>query len=157
MENFDFKQLQDSFHYDLISGVLTRKSTNRPCKGLDAYGYIQIGYLKKMYKAHRLVWAIVHGEFPKGQIDHINGNRSDNSLNNLRDVTQQQNAQNKTKMNRLNKSGYVGVCWNKRISKWQAAISFNKKITYLGVFSSPEDAHFAYLNAKQKLHPIASH
>jgi hypothetical protein len=157
MENFDIKHLQDSFNYDPITGILIRKSTNKPVKCLDAYGYIQVGYCKKMYKAHRLIWAIVYEEFPKGQIDHINGNRSDNKLANLRVVTQQQNAHNKQSKNRRNKSGYVGVSWNKSSSKWQAAIGSNKKTIYLGVFSTPEDAHLAYLNAKKLWHPTAPH
>lgn len=119
---------------------------------MDMHGYLVAFFNGKIYKVHRLIWAIVHGEFPKGQIDHINGNRSDNRLCNLRVVTQQQNAHNKQRDKR-NKSGFTGVCWNKKASKWQAAISVNSKTIYIGVFSTPENAHLAYLNAKKVFHP----
>jgi len=153
MHNIDISKLREAFDYNPDTGVLIRKSTNRPSKGLDSYGYIQLGYCKKMYKAHRVIWAIVHGEFPKGHIDHINGNRSDNRIQNLRVVTQQQNSHNHQKINKKNKSGFRGVCWNGRASKWQAAISVNSKTIYIGVFSTPEDAHLAYLYAKKIYHP----
>ena len=155
MHNIDITQLREAFTYDPNSGDLVRKSTGRPSKGLDAYGYIQLGYRKKMYKAHRLIWAIVYGEFPKGQIDHINGNRSDNLLCNLRVVTQQQNLYNK-QIHKNNSSGFTGVCWNKKCSKWQSSISVKGSNIYLGVFDCPEEAHLAYIKAKFIHHTISA-
>lgn len=155
MNNFDFNNLRQSFTYDCESGVLTRTRTNKLANSMDVQGYLVAFFNGKIYKVHRLIWAIVHGEFPKGQIDHINGNRSDNRLCNLRVVTQQQNSHNK-QWDRRNKSGFTGVCWNKKASKWQAAISVNSKTIYIGVFSTPENAHLAYLNAKKVFHSSSS-
>ena len=120
---------------------------------MDVHGYVVVFFNGKIYKAHRLIWAIVHGELPKGHIDHINGNRSDNRIQNLRVVTQQQNSHNQQNINKRNKSGFRGVCWNRKSSKWQASISVNSKTIYIGVFSTPENAHLAYLDAKKVYHP----
>lgn len=155
MNNFDYNQLKASFLYDAKTGVLTRTRTQKPAKSLDVYGYIQVGYLGKIYKAHRLIWAIVYGTFPEGVIDHINGNRSDNRLDNLRIVTRQQNSHNQKNPHKTNKSKHLGVCWNKRSSKWQAGISVNNKTIYLGVFETVEQAHNAYVEAKKIYHPSA--
>jgi hypothetical protein len=152
MSDFDFNLLKDSFRYDAESGFLTRVSNNKIVNSKDAYGYIQVGYMKKMYKAHRLIWAIVYGKFPIGHIDHINGIRFDNRLTNLRSVTHQQNIHNQKNPNKKNKSGYLGVCWNKKAKKWQAEIQVNNKNKYLGVFESLIDAHNAYISAKQIYH-----
>jgi hypothetical protein len=153
MNNFDFNNLRQSFTYDCGSGVLTRTRTNKAANSMDVHGYVVVFFNGKIYKAHRLIWAIVHGELPKGHIDHINGNRSDNRIQNLRVVTQQQNSHNQQNINKRNKSGFRGVCWNRKSSKWQASISVNSKTIYIGVFSTPENAHLAYLNAKKVYHP----
>ena len=155
MKNFDFELLRKSFTYNQYDGTLIRLSTGKPVIGLDAYGYIQLGYKKRMYKAHRIIWAIVYGVFPDGHVDHINGNRADNRLNNLRTATHQQNVHNRCKPAKTNQSGYLGVCWNKRASKWQAGIHVNGKSVYIGIFNTPQEAHEAYLNFKKVLHPSA--
>jgi hypothetical protein len=155
MTKFNFEQLRTAFTYYPQSGVLIRNSNGNSMDGLDAYGYVQVWHKGKMYKAHRLIWAMLHGEFPDGQIDHINGVRHDNRTDNLRVVTQLQNAQNKPKQFKTNTSGFKGVCWNKRSKKWQSSISVNSKTVYLGVFEHPEFAHQAYLEAKKIHHPTA--
>jgi hypothetical protein len=86
-------------------------------------------------KAHRVIWAMVHGEWPKGEIDHINGQRDDNRLVNLRCVTRAENARNRARMKR-NTSGRTGVYWQGRCGKWVASING----TYLGIFERFEDA-----------------
>lgn len=153
MSEFDFNLLRKSFDYDIDSGILTRTRTNKVVKTLDAYGYIQVGYLGKVYKAHRLIWAICYAKFPYGYIDHINGMRSDNRLCNLRDVSKQENSHNQKKPNKRNTSGYLGVCRNKKLNKWQSEISVNGRSIYLGLFNTPEEAHQAYLEAKKIYHP----
>jgi hypothetical protein len=155
MDKFDFKDLRESFTYCPNKGTLIRNSNGNAMKGTDAYGYVQVGYRGKMYKAHRLIWVIMHNEFPNGQIDHINGVRHDNRACNLRVVTRQQNAHNKQNRAINNKSGYTGVCWNKKVSKWQASISVNRVNIYLGIFTTPELAQEAYLVAKKIYHPSA--
>lgn len=153
MNNFDFNNLRKSFTYDSESGVLTRTRNNKPVSSVDVNGYVVAFFEGKIYKAHRLIWAIMHGAFPPHQIDHINGVRHDNRFKNLRAVTQLENAQNKQHKFKTNTSGYRGVCWNARSKKWQATISVNSKTIYIGVFSNPENAHLAYLNAKKVYHP----
>ena len=157
MNNFDFNNLRQSFIYDGESGVLTRTRNNKPANSMDVHGYVVVFFQGKIYKAHRLIWAILHGAFPSGQIDHINGVRHDNRTKNLRVVTQLQNAQNKPNRFKTNKSGYRGVCWNARAKKWQAGIHANGASIYLGVFDTPELAHQAYLEAKKTHHPSAPH
>lgn len=106
-----------------------------------------------LHQAHRLAWLYVYGEWPKQHIDHINGNPSDNRIENLRDVSPQINAQNKRKIMVTNKSsGFLGVTFCKKAQKFQAQITFNKKCFYLGLFDDPKEAHLAYLKAKRKIH-----
>ena len=107
-------------------------------------GYINI-WLFKSYKAHRLIWLYVNGEFPSKEIDHINGIKSDNRICNLRAVTLQENQKNKSKP-KSNTSGHVGVYWHKNNKNWRAAICVNNKKIALGSFINIEDA----IDARQK-------
>lgn len=102
-------------------------------------GYIEIAILQKTYKAHRIAWALHHGHFPEMFIDHINGNKSDNSIANLRVVDKRENGVN-TKIHSNNKSGTSGVCWCKRTNRWEAYIRDGKKKVALGRFELLEDA-----------------
>jgi len=97
-----------------------------------------------MLKVHRLIWFIHYGELPNFTIDHINGNRSDNRIVNLRDVTVQENNKNRKKKS-------TGVFFNKNRSKWQSYICSNNKTTYLGIFDKKEDAIKARLIAEKDL------
>lgn len=114
-------------------------------------GYLQIGFALYRDRAHRLAWLYVHGEMPK-VIDHINGNRLDNRLCNLRNVTQQENVQNYRVIPKHNSTGYLGVSYYKAGKKFSACVSNNYKKIHLGYFDNPEIAHQAYLTAKRKLH-----
>lgn len=152
-------ELYELFHYDKYSGIFTRK-TNRKNAPLGSkagslhkhLGYVQIRVKSKLYLAHRLAWLYVTGEWPRFQIDHINGNRSDNRIDNLRDVTVQENARNRQKT--LAKTGLLGVV--KSGSGFKATIGVSGKNVYLGTFQSQLDAHKAYLNAKKIYHKINS-
>jgi len=92
---------------------------------------------------------MTNGFWPFGEIDHINGNRSDNRLCNLREATHQQNCMNRSRALN-NKSGYVGVSWHSKGNKWQAHISVAGKSIYLGLFENVEDAHNARIEAAKK-------
>ena len=116
----------------------------------NKFGYITIGVKKKVYKAHRLAWVYVHGVWPDGLIDHINGRKDDNRLCNLRVVGLSGNAQNLHRPNKRNKSGFLGVIWFQ--NKWRASITINRKTHWLGDYSTPEEAHQAYVEAKRKHH-----
>ena len=126
-------------------GVIAGKFGN-----LEKTGYIRVKLLNKKYLAHRLAWFIVHKKWPEGQIDHINGNRSDNRIVNLRVVGQSGNAQNRRVKQKNNQSGYFGVYVSG--SRWRAQIRINKKLKHLGLFDTPELASEAYLNAKRIMH-----
>ena len=119
------------------------------CK--NSRGYPKGRIWGKHYFAHRVIWAMARDAWPIDQIDHINGDPSDNRIANLRACTHAQNMQNQ-RIGRSNTSGLKGVSWSIAASKWKAKISNNKKVHYLGVFENIEDAHAAYAAAAKKLH-----
>jgi hypothetical protein len=111
---------------------------------LRADGYIGIYLNKKYLFAHRIIWEIFNGAIPKGLvIDHINGNRSDNRIENLRICTFQQNHFNRGKQSN-NKSGFKGVSWHKQKQKWVAQIKIDGRNKFLGYFVDPEKAYEKY-------------
>ena len=152
------EQLKNVLDYAPDTGVFTWAI--RPSKAVKSgftagclekrIGYITIGIAKRVYKAHRLAWLHVYGQWPKGLIDHINGNKSDNRIDNLRDVFADGNSQNVRKPNKRNKSGFMGVIWYQ--NKWRASMSVNGKSKWLGDYATPEEAHQVYLEAKRKYH-----
>lgn len=105
----------------------------------DAEGYQQIKIDGSVYRAHRLAVYLAYGEPPIGEVDHINGVRSDNRLENLRVVSCQQNSRNR-KIPAGNKSGVVGVCWISARGKWMAHIGSGERQQNLGYFDEYEDA-----------------
>lgn len=109
-------------------------------------GYWSISVNKSVRYAHRAAFAWVNGRWPKGQIDHINGNKKDNRIANLREATSQQNTAN-SKRRSDNTSGFKGVRKARLPGKWWAYIYVNGKDIYLGTYESPESAHQAYLKA----------
>lgn len=135
--NFQYRTLRGAYH------------AGAPCGTVTKDGYISIHIYNKTYRAHRLAWLYVYGEWPNGFLDHINLVRTDNRIANLRIATPSQNNANQPLTSR-NSSGFKGVTWNKRSGKWQAAIKVSGKSFYLGLFDSPEDAHDAYLKAAKE-------
>jgi hypothetical protein len=112
-------------------------------------GYLTVSLLHYPRLAHRLIWLIVHGQWPSNCIDHINGLRDDNRLINLREATGQENQQNRGKT-KNNKSGHIGVYQDKY--GWTSEITVDWKRIKLGRFGTFEDARDAYLIAKKKFH-----
>jgi len=148
----------DRLAYDPDTGafVWRRSTSNRKPAGavagsLRRNGYVHIKLGGKSYPAHRLAWRIVHGLWPAHQLDHINGVRSDNRIVNLREATQAENLQNRSRLAN-NTSGYPGVTYHVRKRAWQAQIDAGGKRFYLGRFADPAAAHAAYVEAKQRLH-----
>ena len=100
-------------------------------------------------KSHRVVWAIVHGEWPSQHIDHIDGDRSNNRIDNLRDVTHATNHRNVRKKSN-NTSGFTGVSWSSKANKWRAHIKVDFRQINLGHFCRIEDAVSARLAAEKR-------
>lgn len=117
-------------------------------------GYVRVNIAGCRVLAHRLAWAFHNDGFPSAQIDHINGDRADNRISNLRVVTNGQNGQNRRKFSK-NRSGLAGVTQRTRNS-FQAVICVDGKSAYLGSFKTAQDAHAAYMKAKSAMHPYAS-
>lgn len=124
--------------------------TGRKAGTVDDNGYIKIVIHGIDFKAHRLVWAFVHGEIPHKSmhIDHLNGIKKDNRLANLRLCTAKQNCEN-AKRHRTNSTGFKGVsfCGN----KFRAYICHNRRQIHLGCFATKEEAHAAYCGAADRL------
>ena len=114
------------------------------------HGYREGSLKKYRLKEHRLVWLYHNGKWPHGHLDHINGDRSDNRIENLREVTPQQNQFNKKSFGKT--SQYKGVCFSKTHKKWRAAYRFNKKEVRLGYFNTETEAAEAYRKATEHLH-----
>jgi hypothetical protein len=116
-------------------------------------GYKHGILMSKAYLAHRVIYAMKHGVWPN-YIDHINGDKSDNRISNLRSVTKSENGCN-SKKPYTNKSGYIGVSWNARDKRWAAYITLNKKRKALGNFKEIEDAIVCRKNSEIALgfHP----
>ena len=112
---------------------------SKPAGCANPRGYRRIVIKGRMHYAHRLVWLYVHGCWPKSQIDHINGVKLDNRLENLRDVTNHENQKNQT-MYKTNTSGHVGVCWDKGRGNWNAQIQIDGKRKNLGRYVDLQDA-----------------
>ena len=152
-------KLKEILCYNKRTGVFTWKI--RPaqrvhigdvagCQWPEGYIYIKIeGHL---YAAHCLAWFYVHGVWPTGDIDHKDTVKHHNWIKNLRDVSRSGNCQNQVKAQKNNKTRFLGVTLHKQTGKYQAQITVNYKIKYLGLFSTAKLAHSAYLKEKRKLH-----
>jgi hypothetical protein len=114
------------------------------------HGYVRISIKRKLYFAHQLAWLYVYGEWPDNQLDHINGIRDDNRIENLRKVNNRINSQNKS----IHRNGkLVGATKLKTKTKypWQARININGKSHFLGNFKTDIEAHNAYIKATQNV------
>lgn len=122
---------------DLIAGSVTKN------------GYLAVSAKRVKAYAHRVVWFMHNGEIPAGfDIDHINHNRLDNRIENLRLVSRSENLKNKGVV--LSSSGEMGVYWSKAAEKWEASITVCGRKKYLGLFDSVESAKAARLEANKR-------
>jgi hypothetical protein len=115
----------------------------------DGYAQVCIGGVR--YMAHTLAWFYVHGEWRVGGLDHVNGDRADNRLANLRRSSPAQNSAN-SRCHADNVSGFKGVSWHKPTSRWNARIRTGGVNRSLGYFDTPEEAHAAYAKAALEHH-----
>jgi hypothetical protein len=149
-------RLRELLHYDPERGTFIRKAASGGTKVGDVagtinrtLGYIFVGVDGKSYLAHRLAWLHFHGVWPQ-VVDHINGRRTDNRIANLRNVDATHNTQNRRAASSRNKSGVLGVCWDR--GRWVAHIMVNRKRKNLGRYHTVDEAQNAYLTAKRQLH-----
>lgn len=126
-----------------------RYAGKRAIYNMHKYGYFEGCLLGVNVKAHRVIWAMYYGAWPEGQIDHINGNRSDNRIRNLRDVSSAENGRNQRRHS-TNTSGYCGVRWHKRDMVWNADIRVDGKLIHLGTFRCITSAAIARALANEK-------
>lgn len=150
-------RLQELFSYAEKTGLLIRKSTvGGRLAGTRAGHTHKTGYRNllvdgRSFREHRAIWCLVHGDWPDCEIDHVNGDPSDNRLENLRLATKSQNARNR-RVRRGVASGVKGVSAVTGSSRWQARIFANGKEHYLGCFATIEAARAAYAEAADELH-----
>lgn len=154
-----FERANEALSYDPDIGIFRWKimaNNNSVRVGNIAGNLIGCGYWKIAldghgYLAHRLAWLMTKGEWPQGQIDHINRTRSDNRWENLRCCTQPQNSAN-SKARSTNKTGFKGVYYHKAGKRYAASICHQGTNFYLGLFDTPEAAHAAYCMKAAELH-----
>lgn len=151
-------RLRELLTYDPETGVFTRRVSTAPramagtvAGDVDSKGYWRLRVDGRRYLAHRLAWFYVHGEWPAEQIDHVNGVRTDNRLNNLRLADAFQNRHN-CRCRWDSGSGLKGVSYRRANKKWRAQIYAYGKSVLIGYFPTPDAAHAAYAEAAKTFH-----
>lgn len=156
------KRARELLQYDPDTGIFIWRQHPNPKRGgvirvgdpagtADRYGHIIITIDGRHYRAHRLAFLFIEGEWPQGHVDHRNYNPSDNRWSNLRCASQAQNMQNRPAQ-KNNTSGYKGVSLHRKTGKWAAEVQANGVRRRLGLFPSPEEAHAAYTKAAREMH-----
>ena len=153
------ERIRELLSYDPTTGGFTWK-VNRTGKAIagsragsnNGQGYLCISIDGVIYKAHRLAYAIHHGAMPPSgiEVDHIDGDRLNNRIENLRLATHTENARNRQNLSKRNSSGSTGVCWHIRARKWFARIKVNGRYIHLGLFTNKQDAIAARRIAEAK-------
>lgn len=155
--------LKSVLNYCPETGVFTWRVTGRGRRlnrvagyddGRTGYQYISVG--GKRYLAHRLAWLYIIGDWPKDQIDHIDGEKSNNIFSNLREANNSQNNSNKPAQQN-NQSGYKGVSFVNRKKPWVAQLTVEGKNIWIGRFETKELAYAAYCKAAEKHHGEFAH
>jgi hypothetical protein len=152
-------ELNDLLDYDPETGIFTWKKTlssSAVAGSIAGYihnieGYANIKINRKSYRAHRLAYKMYYGLDPVDQVDHIDCDKANNRIANLRDATQTQNMGN-TRLYKTNTSGFKGVCWSCKRKKWVAGITINYKKILLGFYKTKEEAALAYEKAAKEYH-----
>ena len=162
-QSITHERLLELLNYNPDTGVFVRRISTgyRGCHRagevagwLDpSVGYFRVSLDKQFYWCQRLAWFYVHGVWPDGDVDHIDGNRQNNSIKNLRSVSRTMNLQNSMTVSARCKSGARGVIFDADRNKYRVSISVANKNVHVGRFDSIESAKAAYREAKARLHP----
>ena len=150
MRFVDYRPETGEFFYRLDGYNNVYRRGDKAGHSDGANGYLKMNIGGQKCRLHRLAWLYVYGEWPKQCIDHINGDRADNRIANLRDVPDIINSQNRRDAP-SGSTGYRGVS-RKPSGRYVAQITVNYKNIMLGLYDSPEEAHSAYMAAKMSLH-----
>jgi AP2 domain. len=152
--------LRDLFDYNAETGELVYKELRGSCLpgrvagSLHHSGYRKMFLLGRFYAVHRLVWLHVHGMYPTKYLDHINRVPTDNRIENLREATALENAQNKP-IACKSKSGVRGVFWLEKTKRWFVRLTVDGKYRHFGTFIEKEEAIKARMEASRIHHPFA--
>ena len=148
-----FEYNDGSLYWKIHRGGKAKKGTK--AGNIDpVHGYVFIKYNERKYRAHRLIWKLLTGIEPT-EVDHINRNRADNRIENLRLVSRCENTYN-TGLRVNNTSGVKGVSWHKPTQKWIVYLNANKQRFYLGLFSCFTEASNVANSERLRLQGIAS-
>lgn len=143
------ERLRELFEYSPDTGIFTfrvsrgRRRAGSVAGNLQKDGYMAIGVDSRHYLSHRLAWLYVNGSWPVDRIDHADGDRSNNRIANLRDVSHSENLRNQG-FRADNTSGFKGVSFHKATHRWKAQIHIGGKSCHIGLYDTQEDAHAAY-------------
>jgi hypothetical protein len=154
---FSKEDLLQVLDYDKENGCFYNKKTRGAalngytagCK--KANGYVYVGVFRRQILCHRLVWFVEHGVWPLMVLDHIDGDKSNNRILNLRLATYSQNSINR-KVMANSKTQLKGVWFNKKKNRYRACVRCDNKRIYLGSYRTPEEAHAAYVAKAAELH-----
>lgn len=147
-------RVPEMFNNGTMTSLQACDMWNRKNAGKEAFtasnseGYKHGTIFKKSYKAHRVAFALFHNHWPSGEVDHINGSRTDNRIENLRDVSMPENMKNKSRYSNST-SGFPGVSFHKGIGKWVSYITIGGKRVHVGTFQNKKDAIAARADAER--------
>lgn len=149
-----YEEVNDKLKYE-NGNLIWREARGSAAKGSIAgskatHGYLSVGINGKNHYVHRIVWLLHHGYLPENEIDHINRNKADNRIENLREVSTQCNRRNYGTCKK-NTSGVKGISWHKDAKKWMPGITINKRGYNLGLYKDFNEAVLARLAAEQCL------
>lgn len=153
MSDLDHESLKNSLGYNPITGEFRWKKDSVNARSGDTAGTIIHGYRMitinyRKYRAHHLAWLYIYGESPMGLLDHVNGEKDDNRISNLRLANKSQNGAN---MKPRIAGRLKGCYFHKLANKWAACIKKNRRSIYLGLFPTEKAAHAAYMSAARKI------
>lgn len=153
MSELSVSRLREIMDYNPNEGTFIWRVARRgvragaTCGRISVHGYREIGVEGTLYRANRLAWFYVTGNWPQGVVDHVDGDKANDRWSNLRDCSQSQNMGNMAAKRINNTTGHRGVVWDKARGKWRAQICVGGAKRNLGRFSELDAAKQAYANA----------